>query len=215
VSRFRGRPSRGVPNMSPLTQARSAKIPKIVAEDAYSGRVRTHIALGVACASIVSMLALSACTGTADDVTPSSESVVASATSSPQTVDPTIPVEPSLPAGIPTAPPSSDTASDPATLNASVLITLATVDPDTGGLLVGGYVTGVIEDGGDCQYVVRSNSGESFTIHKDGVENNGSTSCGSTTVAPSRVPAGTYTVSLRYVNDRGEAESDAVKVDIP
>ncbi len=163
------------------------------------------------------MLATSACSGSdpEPDSSASPDTVTMSATPSPNEVDPTIPIEPSLPAGIPTAKPSPATTPAPTTLNASVLITLATVDPDTGGMLLGGYVTGVMEDGGDCQYVVTSASGDSLTIHKDGVENNGSTSCGSTTVSPSRVPAGSYMVVLRYVNAIGTVESDAITVDIP
>ncbi len=180
-------------------------------------RSARSIAWGLACAGIVSMLTLSACTRGSVDATALPETVPAtvSATASPDVVDPTTPITPSLPAGIPTAKPSPAATPDPTTLDASSTITLATVDPDTGGLLVGGYVSGVMEDGGDCQYVITSSGGESFTVFKDGVENNGSTSCGSTTVAKSRVPTGSYTVRLRYVNDNGEVASDAIKVDVP
>jgi len=175
------------------------------------------VRLGVACAGIVAMLATSACSGSdpKPDVSASSDIVTMSASPSPDEVDPTVPIATSQAAGIPTAKPSPATTPDPTKLNASVLITLATVDPDTGGMLLGGYVTGVMEDGGDCQYIVTSSQGASLTIHKEGVENNGSTSCGSTTVSPSRVPAGTYSVTLRYANDVGEVASDAVEVDIP
>lgn len=173
--------------------------------------------LGVACASIVALLAASGCTGSdpAPDTTTLPDTVTTLASPSPHEVDPTIPVAPSQAAGIPTAKPSPATTPNPTALNASALITLATVDPDSGGLLVGGYVTGVIEDGGDCQYVITPASGDALIIHKDGVENNGSTSCGSTTIAKSRVPAGSYTVALRYANDKGEVVSDAVKVVVP
>ncbi len=164
------------------------------------------------------MLATSGCSGSdpEPDASASPDTVTMSATPSPTTPDPTVPIATSQAAGIPTAKPSPATTPDPTTLNASVLITLATVDPDTGGMLLGGYVTGVMEDGGDCQYIVTSSaSGSSLTIHKDGVENNGTTSCGSTTVSASRVPAGSYMVVLRYANDIGAVVSDAVTVDIP
>lgn len=173
------------------------------------------VAWGLACAGLVSMLTLSACTREADDATESPVTVTETVpvTASPDTTDPTTPVEPSLPAGIPTAKPSPAATAGPTMLDASAIITLATIDPDTGGLIVGGYVSGVIEDGGDCQYIITSSSGESFTTSKEGVANNGSTSCGSTTVTHSRVPGDSYTVQLRYVNDNGETVSDAVKVD--
>jgi hypothetical protein len=124
-------------------------------------------------------------------------------------------VPPSQAAGIPTAAPRPPANPDPKTLKASVLITLATVDPNGGGLLLGGYVSGVAEDGGDCQYIVTPAGGAPFTIHKTGVDNNGSTSCGSTTVPPAKVPAGSYSVTLRYVDAIGQVESDAVKVVLP
>ena len=178
-----------------------------------SARLRV---LGVACVGIVAVLATSGCSGSdmEPDATVSPETVMQSTSPSPDHVDPTIPIAPSLAAGIPTAEPSPAAMPDPTTLDASAIITLATEDPDSGGLLVGGYVSGVVEDGGDCQYVIAPSAGESFTVYKDGVENNGSTSCGSVTVAKSRAPAGSYSVHLLYVNDHGEVSSEAVEVEI-
>ncbi len=161
-------------------------------------------------------VSLSACSNP-DQSTLSAQPTVAITGPAPETQSPSpsVPVDPSLPAGIPSTEPSPLSTADPETLAASVQITLATVDPDTGGLLLGGFVSGVMEDGGTCQYVVTPANGDLFTIHKDGVENNGSTSCGSTTVPPSSAPSGDYTVVLRYVNDIGQVESDAVEVEIP
>lgn len=174
--------------------------------------MRTHSVLGLASAIIVSVLALTACTHQTSDFSPSPDNAAVTATPTGKAVESPTPVAPSLAAGIPTAKPS---ATDPApgALKASVQITLATVDPATGDLLVGGFVSGVIEDGGDCEFTVTAQGGESVAIHKSGVANNGSTSCGSTTIAKSRLPAGPYTVVLRYVSDKGEAASEAVKVD--
>jgi hypothetical protein len=184
--------------------------------------VWTPVRLGVACAGIVAMLAISGCSGSdpKPDVTPPPVTVTVTATPSPTTTSPspvesTTPVAPSQAAGIPTASPKPPASQDPHTLNASALITLATVDPDSGGLLLGGFVSGVAEDGGSCVYIVTPGSGNAFTIAKSGVANNGSTSCGSTTVPASRVPAGFYTVVLRYSDARGQVESDAVKVEVP
>lgn len=163
---------------------------------------------------MVSALMLTACTNGTDESTSPSDSPIASATPTVDASESHTPIDPSLAAGIPTAEPS---AADPEAgeVNASAQITLATVDAQTGDLLVGGFVNGVIEDGGDCQYILTAGDGESVTIHTTGVENNGSTSCGSTTVAKSRIPSGSFTVVLRYVSDKGEAESEAVKVAAP
>lgn len=174
----------------------------------------THSVLRLACAIIVTSLVVTACTHRTNDSAPPTDNAVVSATPAGDAVDPSVPTAPSLAAGIPTAKPS---ATDPeaGAINGSARITLATVDPETGDLLVGGFVSGVIEDGGDCQFIVTGGSGESVTIHNTGVVNNGSTSCGSTTVTKSRVPAGSSTVVLRYVGVKREAVSEAVEVDAP
>jgi len=207
-------------HLSHLTHQRRLRSPTSPGSLPNLFLVWTPVRLGVACAGIVAMLATSGCSGSdpQPDATASSETVTTPTTASPDDVFPTTPTTPtttSQAAGIPTAKPSPASTPAPTTLNASVLITLATVDPDTGGMLLGGYVSGVTEDGGDCQYVVTNASGDSMTIHKDGVANNGSTSCGSTTVSRSSAPAGSYTVILRYTNDIGQVESDAVEVDVP
>lgn len=82
--------------------------------------------------------------------------------------------------------------------------------------MIGGFVSGVAEDGGDCQYIVDGANLEPVTVHTYGLENNGSTSCGSTTIPPSQVPPGTYDVTLRYVSatGKGEAISQSVEVEI-
>ncbi len=168
----------------------------------------------ITCAAVVALLAVSGCTNSTPEPTASEDVVATMTTASANDADPTIPIPSSQAAGIPTAKPPAPNTPDPTTLDATALITLATVDPDRGGLLLGGYVSGVVEDGGDCQYVVTPSNGTSVTIHTDGVENNGSTSCGSTTVSSERVPPGRYTVVLRYVNDVGQVDSDAVTVDV-
>ena len=167
------------------------------------------------------MLAIAGCSGPGPKPDATASTHTARATATPQAtatriaVSPTIAVSPSQAAGIPTAAPRPPAKPDPKTLKASALITLATVDPSSGGLLLGGYVSGVAEDGGDCQYIVTPAGGAPFTIHKGGVDNNGSTSCGSTTVPPATAPAGSYSVTLRYVDAIGRVDSDAVKVNIP
>lgn len=179
----------------------------------WSSRSR---ALGLVCVGTIAVLASSGCSGSDPEPDPtSSPNIIAlTATPSPDDGDPTNPIAPSLAAGIPTAEPSPTAAQDATSFDASATITLATVDPDTGELLVGGYVSGVMEDGGDCQYVITASSGDSFTVDTEGVANNGSTSCGSMTVARSQAPAGSYTVRLLYASDSGEARSDAVEVEV-
>lgn len=128
---------------------------------------------------------------------------------------PSLVPEASLPAGVPSVEPSLWEEPQLGLAGASALITIATKDPDTDGLLVGGYVTGVMEDGGECHFVVTAASGEVVDLLKSGVENNGSTSCGSATVPLSQLGTGPFTVVMRYVNSLGEVASEAVEVEIP
>lgn len=196
-----------------ISYATGAGCPEIPQRSAYPFHVWRSVRSGVACAGTVAVLATSACSGTE----PSQPSTDASATAVVETTspDPTVRVTPSLAPGIPTASPTPRETSSPDTLNASARITIATVDTQTGGLVVGGYVSGVVEDGGDCEYVATASSGSAVSVHTVGVENSSTTSCGSTTVDPSLVPPDSYTVVLRYTNASGQVASDAVEVTIP
>lgn len=93
-------------------------------------------------------------------------------------------------------------------------MTLATRDPATGGLMVGGYVEGLVEDDGDCSYLIRRSGGADLNAHTTGVANVDTTSCGSTVIPASQTPAGTYTVILTYVNGKGSASSEPFTVEI-
>ncbi len=73
---------------------------------------------------------------------------------------------------------------------------------------------GLVEDDGDCSYLIRRKGGADITAHTTGVANNGTTSCGSTVVPAAQAPAGTYTVILTYVNSKGSASSDPMTVEI-
>lgn len=169
--------------------------------------------IAFACVGIVAMLAVSSCSRT--EAGPSTPVASPSFTGEPTGLGPTASVEPSLPAGIPTASPSPRANQSPNGLNASPRITIATADQMSGDLIVGGYVSGVVEDGGDCEYVATSTSGHVVSVHTVGVENSSSTSCGSTSLDASLVARGSYEVVLFYTNEHGRVSSDPVEVTIP
>jgi len=122
----------------------------------------------------------------------------------------------SLPAGIPTVEPTSPASVAPgSTTDMSARLTIVNFDTASSGLLVGGFVSGVIESGGDCQFVVTRDDGSEYIVRTVGVENVSSTSCGSTLVPAEAVPSGNYVVELRYGSGRGEAWSDAIPVSVP
>lgn len=162
------------------------------------------------------MLALSACSHDVAQPDPTASGLATgSATPTATAPAPSVTATPSLPAGVPTSDPSPLATAAGDASPAAAVITLATQDPDTGGLLVGGYVDGVVEDGGDCSFDVTASNGRAIDVHTEGVENSGSTSCGSTVIPAASVPSGTYTVVLRYSSHGGTAASAPVTVTMP
>lgn len=178
--------------------------------------VLTPLRLGVACTGIVVVLAASACTGSGGTTESALPSMAPVEVGTIPTVQETAEAYPSFPAGIPSAepiPPREDALAPQA--NLSPRLTIASFDMDTAGVIVGGFVNGVVEDGGDCQYIITGPSGSQFVAQTVGVENVSTTSCGSTLIPAEVVPSGTYSVELRYVSDEGDARSDAISVRVP
>jgi len=100
-------------------------------------------------------------------------------------------------------------------LDASAVLTIADVDVVTGDLVVGGYVSGVFEDGGSCTYAITdTQSGTVVSARTTGVANNDTTSCGSASVSAEQVPAGTYDVVLIYANADGRTSSQPIRVEV-
>jgi len=178
------------------------------------------VRLGVACVGIVAMLATSSCSGPDPQLDPSittSPSAVSSPTPSatatpsatPNSPSPTPSVEPGD-TGQTSSPPSVPTLK-----GASAQVSLATVDPSTGGLLVGGFVTGVFEDGGECTFsATPTSSGASQFVFTTGIANVDSTSCGTALIDSQKITRGTYEVVLTYRNHDGQVVSAPASVDI-
>lgn len=164
-----------------------------------------------ACVS-AAVLALAACSG-GDGQTASPSSVVTETVQVTEPApSPTPTLVPSFPAGIPTDEPTDEPGGS---ASFTAHITLATADPDSGGLLVGGFVSGVSQDGGACQFVITPSSGAGITVDSVGVENGSTTSCGSQVVPRASVPPGEYSVVLKYSNGGVTATSESVKVTMP
>lgn len=175
--------------------------------------MRKRAMLSSACASLA-VLALSACSwGDKPEASPSpSPSPTLQSPSPSPSPSPSVSAEEPLPAGIPTHEPGPG-AGEASALTAH--LTLASFDLESGGMLVGGFVSGASQDGGDCEFVITPASGPAVTVHGVGVENGASTSCGSQIVPSASVPSGDYSVVLKYSNGGVTATSDAVKVTIP
>ncbi len=169
------------------------------------------------------MLAVSGCSGSDPEVSVSptaspTVSISPSVSSSPS-ASPTPTVAPSeQPTPTPTtSPPRPNPEPTPAKpqLDATATVSIATVDPSTGNLIVGGYVTGVFEDGGTCIFTVApATGGIPLVATTTGLRNIDSTSCGSTSFTPDRFGAGTYSVVLGYQNSKGSTASTPVSMEV-
>jgi len=178
--------------------------------------------LGVACLGIVAMLATSGCSSSdpqpdAMVTAPVSKSAVPSPpTPTADTASPS--PSPSPSAATTDEPGDSPDTSAPApvpSLPAVASLTRATIDPNTGDLLLGGFVDGIFEDGGDCIYTITGSAGGApLSVQTTGVANVDTTSCGSTYIPRDQLRVGTYTVVLTYQNDRGATTSDPMTVKV-
>lgn len=97
---------------------------------------------------------------------------------------------------------------------ASAVLTLATWD--AGRVLVGGFVTGVMEDGGACLFTVAAvDTGAVMSAETQGVMNVDSTSCGSHQVEAPTSQTGEYRVRMVYTNSTGKATSESTNLERP
>jgi len=80
---------------------------------------------------------------------------------------------------------------------------------------VGGFVTGIFEDGGECTFsVTPTTSGTPQLVLTTGIANVDSTSCGTALIDARKITRGTYTVVLTYRNHEGQVASAPATVDI-
>ena len=96
------------------------------------------------------------------------------------------------------------------------MVTLASQGTKNGVVVVGGYVSGVMEDGGVCTFTVTAtDTGESATLESTGAFNVDSTTCGSHEVRAPASKSGAYFVTLKYTNAVGVVTSSDVPVEGP
>lgn len=167
-------------------------------------------AFGTAAVAITLMVATSACSsGGSEDVQPTSASTPAPATAAPQTTDVSTP----SPSERVTSQAPETNVPTPAELDANPEISIASWNSLSGTFIVGGYVTGIVEIGGSCTFVVTNHdSGTDVVVHTEGVDNSDSTSCGSVDIPGAQIPDGAYSVVLTYTNSKGSVSSDVIDV---
>ena len=133
----------------------------------------------------------------------------------PAVLTPPASAEPSAPSVDAPATPRNDEPDVPqeAPLVAYPEISIASLDSFTGNFVVGGYVTGIVEIGGDCTFIVKNKAtGAEVKATSTGIDNSDATSCGSVDIPGNKIPDGEYSVVLEYSNGTGSAASSPLAV---
>ncbi len=98
-----------------------------------------------------------------------------------------------------------DVATDTAVPTLAALqITYAGPDDAAGGIAVGAYVAGLIEEGGTCALTL-SKGGESATAESEALADASTTSCGQLVVPFSELEPGTWAAEVTYTSPQGRA----------
>ncbi len=99
----------------------------------------------------------------------------------------------------------ADVATDTAVpTQAALQITYAGPDEVAGGIAVGAYVAGVIEEGGSCALTL-SKDGQSATAESEALPDAATTSCGQLVVPFSDLEPGVWTAEVTYTSPTGRA----------
>jgi hypothetical protein len=93
-------------------------------------------------------------------------------------------------------------------------MSLAGTDSTTGTVVLGGFVIGVVESGGNCTFTLLRGSSEVLARTTTGQSNSDNTSCGSVEIARADVPNGSYTATLTYANSSGRTTSEPMPVEV-
>jgi cytoskeletal protein RodZ len=148
---------------------------------------------------------------------PSTSPSVESPSPTPSATDDDVSPSPSPSDNGPSPDPDDDPVDEGASSTipgASAVLTLATWD--AGSVLVGGFVTGVMEDGGACVFTVTAvDTGAVTSYETQGSLNVDSTTCGSHQLEAPTSQTGEYRVRMMYTNSTGKATSESTTLERP
>jgi hypothetical protein len=94
-----------------------------------------------------------------------------------------------------------------------VTVTFYGWNPTSQEVQVGGYVGGVVEEGGVCTLTL-TKGGQTVTGRSEALPDASSTACGAVTVPGDEVAAGTWRAVLSYSSPAHSGTSDAVDVEV-
>ena len=123
---------------------------------------------------------------------------------------------PSTVAPTPIAPDATATPTEPTEPPPSVeaVIVVASIDVDGAHATVSGYVSGVIEDDGECSFVFTGPS-DDFSVTSVGTADRSTTSCGAVSVPIEQFSTGSWTVVLGYRSDEVDVMSEETPLEVP
>lgn len=175
------------------------------------------IAVAVAVVAVGVLVAtVSWLSGRSDEPAPAASPSSSAEVSVTAPVDVSPPVDedaPNPPAdeGAPPGEPHEATSTIP---GAVAVVTLAVWDARGGVVLVGGFVSGIAEDGGTCRFTVSAmDTGDVKTIEVSAAMNVDTTTCGSHEVGAPASQTAEYTVKMEYTNAIGSASSSPIPVE--
>ncbi|WP_285025893.1 hypothetical protein [Plantibacter sp. ME-Dv--P-122b] len=103
----------------------------------------------------------------------------------------------------------------PTPLPVEAVMVIASVDMDGANVSVSGYVAGVIEEAGSCEYLL-SNGTDEVRVPSTGSADRAQTSCGVVQVPINQVSRGSWTVALEYSSPTTpKVVSSPLTVEIP
>ena len=121
----------------------------------------------------------------------------------------------------PTSAPTSSATAEPSPTpsetpddGTEAVITIAGIDVDGMNVSASGYVSGIVEDGGTCEFTFTGISGE-VTVESTGIADVSVTSCGFVQAPSEQFVRGSWTVTLTYTSETTDSVSEAVALEIP
>lgn len=96
-----------------------------------------------------------------------------------------------------------------------VVIVFAELEPDRSAVSVSSYVSGLIEEGGQCAAILTLD-GVDYTAESEGLADKGTTSCGVLSIPSTDIPRGEGELHVRYTAQDGRVlESERQGVILP
>lgn len=95
----------------------------------------------------------------------------------------------------------------------AAVVSIADVNSN-GSLTVGGFVNGISEDDGMCTFTATQGP-TTRSLQQGGLDNQGTTACGSVTFSASQLDSGLWNVRIAYSGPSGKFRSETTTVELP